>query len=108
MLSNVGIGQEFWTEAVETICYLVNQSPTTKFVDKTPQEVWIGKKHSIKHLQVFSCDAYVHVPREKRRKFDKKYEKCIFITYKYGMKGYKIWNLVTKKTFIVDMLCLER
>jgi hypothetical protein len=28
---------------------------------------------------------------------DKKAEKCIFIGYKDGMKGYKIWNLETKK-----------
>ena len=30
---------------------------------------------------------------------DNKAEKCIFIGYKDGMKGYKIWNLVTKKNF---------
>ena len=30
-------------------------------------------------------------------KLDKKVEKCIFIGYKYGLKGYKIWNPETKK-----------
>ena len=28
---------------------------------------------------------------------DSKSEKCIFIGYKDGLKGYKLWNLVTKK-----------
>ena len=28
---------------------------------------------------------------------DSKSEKCIFIGYKYGLKGYKLWNLVTRK-----------
>ena len=65
--------------------------------DKTPQEVWIGKKPSLSHLRVFGCDAYVHVPKEKRTKLDIKSEKCIFIGYKYGLKGYKIWNPVTWK-----------
>ena len=69
MLSSAGIGQEFWAEAVETACYLVNRSPTSALIDKTPQEVWIGKKPSIKHLKFFGCDAYVHVPKEKRSKF---------------------------------------
>jgi hypothetical protein len=28
---------------------------------------------------------------------DKKDENCIFIGYKDGLKGYKLWNLETKK-----------
>jgi len=50
---------------VDTACYLVNKSPSSALEDKTPQEVWIGKKHSLSHLRVFGCDAYVHVPKEK-------------------------------------------
>ena len=97
MLSSAGIGHEFQSEVVETTCYLVNQSPTSTLVEKTTQEVWTGKKPSIKHMKVFGCDAYVHVPKEKRRKLDNKAKKCIFIGYKDGMKGYKIWNPITKK-----------
>ena len=41
MLSNARIGQEFWAKAVETACYLVNRSPTSTLIDKTPQEVWL-------------------------------------------------------------------
>jgi hypothetical protein len=33
-------------------------------------------------------------------KLDNKVEKCIFIGYKYGIKGYKIWNLVTTKIIL--------
>jgi hypothetical protein len=78
-------------------CYLVNKSPSSALDDKTPQEVWIGKKPSLTHLKVFGCEAYVHVPKENRSKIDKKAEKCIFIGYKEGLKGYKLWNLETKK-----------
>jgi hypothetical protein len=67
--------------------------------DTTPHEVWSGKKPSLKHLRVFGCDAYVHVPKENRSKMDNKVEKCIFIGYKYGVKGYNLWNLETKKIF---------
>eukprot|EP00253_Pinus_taeda_P027415 PITA_27415 len=79
LLSGVGLGQEFWAEAVENTCYLVNKSPSSMLEDKTPQEVWTGKKPSLPHLRVFGCDAYVHVPKEKRTKLDSKSEKCIFI-----------------------------
>ena len=105
MLSDAELGQEFWAEAVGTTCYLVNQSPSSTLDDKTPHEVWFGKKPSLKHLRVFGCDAYVHVPKENRSKLDKKAKKCIFISYKYGMKGYKIWNHETKKVvYIQDVL----
>jgi hypothetical protein len=65
--------------------------------DKTPQEVWTGKKPSLTHLKVFGCEAYVYVPKENTSKLDKKDEKCIFIGYKYVLKGYKLWNPKTKK-----------
>eukprot|EP00253_Pinus_taeda_P022168 PITA_22168 len=97
MSSGAELGQEFWEEAVDTACYLVNRSPSSALEDKTPQEVWTGKKPSLSHLRVFGCDAYVHVPKEKRTKLDSKSEKCIFIGYKDGLKGYKLWNPVTRK-----------
>jgi len=65
--------------------------------DKSPQEVWTGKKPSLSHLRVFGCDAYVNVPKEKRTKLDSKYEKCIFIGYKDHLKGYKLWNPISRK-----------
>ena len=82
---------------METACYLVNRSPSSVLEDKTPHEVWIGKKPSLSHLRVFGCDEYVHVPKEKRTKLDNKSERCIFIGYKDGLKGYKLWNLETRK-----------
>ena len=81
-----------------TSCYLVNRSPSSALDDKTPHEVWTGKKPSLENLRVFGCDAYVHVPKENRSKLDNKDEKCIFISYKYGMKGYNLWKQETKKT----------
>ena len=90
MLSGVGLGHEFWAEAMETECYLVNRSPSSVLEDKTPKEVWTSKKPSLSHLRVFGCVAYVHVPKEKRTKLDSKSKKCIFIGYKDGLKGYKL------------------
>jgi hypothetical protein len=97
MLSCVVLEQEFWAEAVSTTCYLVNRSPSSALDDTTPHEVWSGKKPSLQHLRVFGCDAYVHVQKENRSKLDNKAEKCIFIGYKDGVKGYKLWNPETKK-----------
>ena len=48
-------------------------------------------------MRVYGCDAYVHVPNEKRSNLDNKSERCIFIGYKDGLKGYKLWNSETRK-----------
>jgi hypothetical protein len=39
----------------------------------------------------------VHVPKEKGNNLDKKVVKCIFIGYKDGMKGYKLWDPTSRK-----------
>jgi hypothetical protein len=96
MFSGVGLGKELWVEAMGTKCYLVNRSPSSMLDDKIPQKVCTGKKPPLTHLKVFDCEAYVYVPKENTSKLDKKAETCIFIGYKYGLKGYKLWNLETK------------
>ena len=66
-------------EAVGVTCYLVNRSPSSTLDDKTPHEVWTGKKPSLTHIRVFGCEAYVHIPKENMSNLDKKVEKCILL-----------------------------
>jgi hypothetical protein len=61
-------------------------SPSSSLFEKTPHEVWSGKNRSVSHLNLFSCDAFVHVPKEKRSNLEKTIVKCIFIGYKKGVK----------------------
>ena len=82
---------------METTSYLANRSPLLALEDKTPNEVWTAKKPSLSHLKVFGCDAYVHVPNDERIELNSKSERCIFIRYKDGLKGYNIWNQETRK-----------
>jgi hypothetical protein len=66
-------------------------------MNNTPMEAWIGKNPSLQHLCIFGFEAYTHVPKEKRSKFDNKVLKCIFINYGVGVKGYKLWDIVAFK-----------
>jgi hypothetical protein len=90
MLSGVGLAQELWVDVVDIARYLVNMSPSSTLVEMTPHEVCSGNNPSVVHLKVFGFDAFVHVPKEERRKLDKKAVKCIFIGYKEGMKGHNL------------------
>jgi hypothetical protein len=96
MISGVGIAQELWVEEIDTQ-NLLNMSPFSALVETNPHEVWSGKKPLISHLKVFGCDAFVHVPRENKSNLDKKVVKFIFIGNKEGMKGYKLWDLASRK-----------
>ncbi len=87
----------FWTEAVATIVYFLNRTPTAAIHGMTPEEKFIGKKLNVSHFRVFNYIAYVHVPDEKRSKLHPKAEKCIFIGYSLEQKGYICFNLSTRK-----------
>jgi transposase InsO family protein len=46
MLSGAKLGHEFWVEAVDIACYLVNRSPSSMLVNKNIHEAWNGKNLS--------------------------------------------------------------
>ena len=66
MLNDESLSQDYWAEAVDTSCYVVNRSLTSALVNKTPYEAWARKGHSLAHLKVFGCYSFVHLPKEKR------------------------------------------
>ena len=86
ILSGARLGQELWVVVVDTACYLKNRSPTSTLVNKTPLEVWYGKKTSIAHLKVFGCDAFMHVPKEKRSKMDNKEKKYFHLLQRWSKR----------------------
>ena len=48
-----------------------------------PGRVWTQKDVSYKHLRVFGCRAYVHIPKDERLKLDDKAKECIFLGYEH-------------------------
>ena len=48
-----------WGEAVKAACDLLNLRSTKRHPDKTPEELFSGKKPSISHLKFFGSPAYV-------------------------------------------------
>lgn len=51
-----------------------------------------GRKPDVSHLRVFGSTVMVHVPKQKRLKWDRKSEKCILVGYSNDVKGYRIYN----------------
>ncbi|GJR53654.1 transposable element [Tanacetum coccineum] len=76
MLSNAGLPNIFWAEAVNIACYLVNRSPSTMIDFKNPVEKWSGTPANFTHLNFFGYPAYAHVNDGKLEPVEKK---CIFL-----------------------------
>ena len=99
MLSDSKLPKVFWGEALSTAAYVRNRSPTSSLKDKTPYEVLNGRKPNVKHLRIFGCVSHVHIPKDEREKLDSKSKKCILLGYGSTTKGYRLYNLDTKKVF---------
>lgn len=107
LLFDQGLEKHFWAEAVNTAVYLKNLSVASG-VPKTPYELWKNKKPNVSHLKIFGSPAMVHIPKQKRLKWDKKAVKHILVGYCETTKGYRLYNPNTRKIVISrDVTVLE-
>ncbi|KAH9768967.1 Integrase catalytic domain-containing protein [Citrus sinensis] len=95
MLSNAGLNKKFWAEDMSYASHLINWLPSAAIGAKTPMEMWSGKHaQDYDSLRIFGCPAYYHV---KDGKLDPRARKTIFMGFKGGVKGLKLWDLEDKK-----------
>lgn len=99
LILNSSLEKSFWAEAVSTAAYIINRSPTRALEYKTPYEIWSGKKPNIENMKIFGCDAMVHVPKEKRKKWDSKAIKMLFVGYCEYTKGYRFYDRNQKQIY---------
>lgn len=91
MLASSGVSKQFWGEALYTVVYVLNRSPSVAVQgDRTPYEAWYGKKPDVSNLRVFGSECFAHIPKQLRKKLDGKSEKVVFVGYAPG--GYRVWN----------------
>lgn len=66
MLNYSSIPLSLWMYAIKTIVYLLIRV-SSKTITKTPYELWTRRKHRIRHLHVWGCQAEVKAynPHEK-------------------------------------------
>ena len=97
MMGFAGLPIFLWGYTLESACYLLNRV-SSKFVAKTPYEIWIGRKPVLSHLRVWGCPAYV-----KRLIIDKlgpRSDKYNFIGHPKETKGYYFYLADEQKVFV--------
>ena len=91
MLTNLDLPLSLWAEVACTVVYIQNISPHAILGEKTPKEVFIGKKPAVDHMTIFGTPVYIHVPKEKRAKLEPSEKKGIFVGYNESSKSYRIY-----------------
>ena len=70
MLHDQDLPMHLWVEASRTTVYKWNHTPDRVLENKTPEEVFSGKKIEVSHLKIFGYPVYIHILKEKRTKLD--------------------------------------
>lgn len=108
MLFESNLDKSYWAEATNMAVYIINRSVCSFLSDKTPEEVWTGNKADLSQLKIFGSPTMVHIPKAKRKKWDAKSTKLIFVGYDKDRKGYRCMDPIKKKVTVSrDVIFME-
>jgi transposase InsO family protein len=82
----------FWGEAVSTAVFILNRSPTKALKDKTPYEVWHGRRPNVSFLRTFGCVGHVKNTKPNLGKLDDRSTAMVFLGYQEGSKAYRMYD----------------
>jgi hypothetical protein len=79
-------------EAVNTAYHIINRVYLRPETNKTPYEIWQGKKPTVKYFWIFGSKCYILRDRENLEKFDPKSDEGIFLGYSTNSRAYRVFN----------------
>ncbi|KAI5436310.1 hypothetical protein KIW84_022689 [Lathyrus oleraceus] len=97
MMSHADLPNSLWGHALWTTVYTLNRVPSKK-VEKTPYEIWSGKKPHMSYMKIWGCEVYVK--RQISTKLEPKSDKFLFVGYPKETRGYYFYNPSEGKVFI--------
>lgn len=100
MIFDAKLSTKFWAKACNMAAYLMNRTPRVLLGNRTPEEKWSGVKPDVSELKIFGSKVMVHVPKQKRTKWEPKSETMIFVGFDDNKKGFRCYNEKTKKVIV--------
>ncbi|GKB73815.1 putative ribonuclease H-like domain-containing protein, partial [Tanacetum coccineum] len=99
MLADSKFPTTFWAEAVNIACYVQNRVLVIKPHNKTPYELFLGRKPTLSFMRPFGCPVTILNTLDHLGKFDGKADEGFFIGYSTNSKAFRVFN---SRTRIVD------
>ena len=89
----------FWAETISAACHIVNRVMKRPILNKTPYELWKGRKLNIGYFKVFGYKCFTMNTKDNSGKFYSKSDVGIFLGYSTTSKAYRVFN---KRTLVVE------
>lgn len=106
LLFDSEFGKQMWGEAMYCATYIINRLPSESLKNKTPYEMWYGKRPNIANMQKFGAILYAKQLHTNIRKLDPRSKKLIMVGY--TSNGYRLWNEQEGKIEIArDIVVIE-
>ncbi|GJR39881.1 putative ribonuclease H-like domain-containing protein [Tanacetum coccineum] len=96
MLADSKLPTTFWAEAVNTACYVQNRVLVIKPHNKTPYELFLGRKSALSFMRPFECHVTILNTIDHLGKFDGKADEGFFVGYSTNSKAFKVFNSRTR------------
>ncbi|GKC61035.1 putative ribonuclease H-like domain-containing protein [Tanacetum coccineum] len=96
MLADSKLPTTFWAEAVNTACYVQNRVLVIKPHNKTPYELFLGRKPALSFMRPFGCPVTILNTLDHLGKFDGKADEGFFVGYSTNSKAYRVFNSRTR------------
>lgn len=90
----------FWGECVVTVAFLINKLPSPLLKQNTPYQVLYCSAPDYSILRSFGCLAFAATLNSERNKFSPRAVPFVFVGYPQGIKGYRLYNLQTRKFYV--------
>ncbi|GJU71493.1 putative ribonuclease H-like domain-containing protein [Tanacetum coccineum] len=96
MLADLKLPTTFWAKAVNTACYVQNRVLVIKPHNKTPYELFLGRKHALSFIRPFGCLVTILNTLDHLGKFDGKADEGFFVGYSTNSKAFRVFNSRTR------------
>ncbi|GJW38495.1 retrovirus-related pol polyprotein from transposon TNT 1-94 [Tanacetum coccineum] len=88
--------QQNRAEAVNTACYVQNRVLVIKPHNKTPYELFLGRKPALSFMRPFGCPVTILNTIDHLGKFDGKADEGFFVGYSTNSKAFRVFNSRTR------------